>query len=181
MITTANRPRIAAAVLSLSLLAAASPAWSGRGAELPPDPGAAGRVTLAGIDTNDNGVRDDLERYIAQHFGHADKVQRAVANAVIATQYGMLATDDDGSRAAQAMLLHVGDCMGVIGAQLAPYGDALLQLRRLIADTPQRHQALEAHLARVTRMDDSVPEEHDWTAHCAARIDQEEDATRRVR
>ena len=32
---------------------------------LPPDPGPAGMATLAGIDSNNNGVRDDVERYIA--------------------------------------------------------------------------------------------------------------------
>jgi len=32
---------------------------------LPPDPGIAGLATLQGIDSNNNGVRDDLERYIA--------------------------------------------------------------------------------------------------------------------
>ena len=29
---------------------------------LPPDPGEAGKLTLAGIDSNNDGVRDDLER-----------------------------------------------------------------------------------------------------------------------
>ena len=32
---------------------------------LPPDPGPAGLATLARIDSNNNGVRDDVARYIA--------------------------------------------------------------------------------------------------------------------
>ncbi len=32
---------------------------------LPPDPGEQGKRTLAGVDSNDNGVRDDVERFIA--------------------------------------------------------------------------------------------------------------------
>ncbi|MDX8380534.1 MAG: hypothetical protein R8M14_00305 [Ghiorsea sp.] len=32
---------------------------------LPPDPGAAGRGTLAGIDSDNDGVRDDVQRWIA--------------------------------------------------------------------------------------------------------------------
>jgi hypothetical protein len=178
MTTTAVRLRhIAAIFLSMGLLAgagpaAASPAWPEQSAELPPDPGEAGRATLAGVDVNDNGVRDDLERYIAQHFGADPRVRRAVANAVIATQQGILSTDDDESRAAQAMLLQVGDCMGAIGPALAPYGDALWRLRRLIDDTPERRQALEAHMARVMRMDVVVKEQPGWNEHCAGRVDE---------
>jgi len=34
------------------------------GYTLPPDPGEAGKATLLGIDSNDNGIRDDVERAI---------------------------------------------------------------------------------------------------------------------
>lgn len=36
-------------------------------AALPPDPGEAGKTTVAGIDSNGNGVRDDAERYVLQN------------------------------------------------------------------------------------------------------------------
>ncbi|GGY79352.1 hypothetical protein ACFFTM_11515 [Pseudoduganella plicata] len=168
---------VAAIVLSFGLLAgtaraAAVPAWPNLAAELPSGPGDAGCATLAGVDVNDNGVRDDLERHIAQHFGDDPRVRRAVANAVIATQQGILATDDDDSRAAQTMLLHVGDCMGAIGPILAPYGDALWRLRRLIDDTPERRAALEAHMGRVMRMDDIAREEPGWGERCERRVDE---------
>lgn len=35
---------------------------------LPPDPGEAGKATLQGIDTDQDGVRDDVERYIAYTY-----------------------------------------------------------------------------------------------------------------
>jgi len=31
---------------------------------LPPDPGPAGDETIEGVDVNENGVRDDIERWI---------------------------------------------------------------------------------------------------------------------
>ena len=37
---------------------------------LPPDPGKAGKVTLLGIDTDGDGVRDDIQRYI--YFTYPD-------------------------------------------------------------------------------------------------------------
>lgn len=51
------------------------------GEPVPPDPGEDGTETLLGIDSNDNGVRDDVERYIAARFynyEHANK-ERAIA------------------------------------------------------------------------------------------------------
>ena len=38
------------------------------GYTLPPDPGEAGKSTLLGIDSNNNGVRDDVEIYIYKRF-----------------------------------------------------------------------------------------------------------------
>jgi len=175
MTSTATIPRLASLFLSLALLgsaAVARPGLSDQTSGLPPDPGDAGRATLAGVDANGNGVRDDLERYIARHFGHDSRVQRAVANAVIATQHGILATDDDDSRAAQAMQLHVGDCMAAIAPELAPYGDALWRLRRLIDDTPERTEAMASHLSRVMRMDVAVKEQRGWGERCIGRVDE---------
>lgn len=177
MYTTAGRLfMLAAAVLSPGLpgtLAAAHPPEAFvRDPALPPDPGEAGRETLAGIDTNENGLRDDLERHIARHFGSDGRVVRAVENAVIASQYGILATNDDDSRHALAMLTHAGDCMGTIAARLGPYGDALLRLRRMIDDTPERKEAMARHMARVLRLHVVVKEQQQWSEHCEGRVDE---------
>lgn len=48
------------------------------GIVVPPDPGEEGKKTLAGIDSNNNGVRDDVERAIAEEFG-SDRVKYDVA------------------------------------------------------------------------------------------------------
>lgn len=45
---------------------------------VPSDSGTTGDETLAGIDSNDNGIRDDVERFIAQEFGD-DKAAYDVA------------------------------------------------------------------------------------------------------
>lgn len=39
------------------------------GITLPPDPGAAGKKTLAGIDSDQDGVRDDIQRFLAKEVG----------------------------------------------------------------------------------------------------------------
>ena len=46
------------------------------GHTLPPDPGEAGKETLLGIDVNENGVRDDVERWI--YLTYDKPIERAV-------------------------------------------------------------------------------------------------------
>jgi hypothetical protein len=45
---------------------------------LPPDPGPAGDATLEGVDVNDNGIRDDIERWIALTYPNSEKIRQAL-------------------------------------------------------------------------------------------------------
>ncbi len=47
-------------------------------ANLPPDPGAAGKLTLAGIDSDGDGVRDDVQRWIALTYPNSQKTRAAL-------------------------------------------------------------------------------------------------------
>lgn len=53
---------------------------------LPPDPGEAGKVTLEGIDSNHNGLRDDVERYIAIKYQNSAKTRAVLTQYAVATQ-----------------------------------------------------------------------------------------------
>jgi hypothetical protein len=52
---------------------------------LPPDPGPDGQLTLGGIDSDANGLRDDLQRYIALTYGNSSSTQTALT--FIATSF----------------------------------------------------------------------------------------------
>lgn len=45
--------------------------------DLPPDPGEDGLIGLAGIDSNQDGVRDDIERFIARTLTDAERERKA--------------------------------------------------------------------------------------------------------
>lgn len=45
---------------------------------LPPDPGEGGKATLAGIDKDNDGVRDDVQRYIAMTYPNSAKTRAAL-------------------------------------------------------------------------------------------------------
>ncbi len=47
---------------------------------LPPDPGEAGKATLEGIDSDGDGLRDDVQRYIAFTFADSARVRAAAAD-----------------------------------------------------------------------------------------------------
>ncbi|MDX8396318.1 MAG: hypothetical protein R8K22_07895 [Mariprofundaceae bacterium] len=46
---------------------------------LPPDPGAAGKATLEGIDSDNDGVRDDVQRWIAITYPNSEKTRAALS------------------------------------------------------------------------------------------------------
>lgn len=48
------------------------------GNNLPPDPGEAGKATLQGTDLDGDGVRDDVQRYIAENFPGDQRIQNAL-------------------------------------------------------------------------------------------------------
>jgi len=61
---------------------------------LPPDPGEAGKATLAGIDSNNDGVRDDLEREIVYMYPQNEEVRR-VLRAMVKTKLQRMLTSGD--------------------------------------------------------------------------------------
>lgn len=61
---------------------------------LPPDPGNDGKATLAGIDSDNDGVRDDIERYIWLTYPHSQKTRLALTSDAIAMQAALLSRGD---------------------------------------------------------------------------------------
>jgi hypothetical protein len=61
---------------------------------LPPDPGEAGKTTLEGIDSDGDGIRDDIQRYIALTYPDSQKTREALRQAVIALQKIILESPD---------------------------------------------------------------------------------------
>lgn len=84
------------------------------GITVPPDPGAAGNATVVGIDTDTNGIRDDVDRLIATKYGtNADSLKAARLSArgfqaVLAADK----TSQDASRTALQESARAGGCAG---------------------------------------------------------------------
>ena len=65
--------------------------------DLPPDPGEAGKTTLAGIDSDGDGIRDDIQRYITLTYPDSLKTRAALRQATMALQTIVLETPDEES------------------------------------------------------------------------------------
>jgi len=63
-------------------------------ANLPPDPGAAGKLTLAGIDSDNDGVRDGVQRWIVMTYPNSQKTRAALSQMTKTMQQFLLGAAD---------------------------------------------------------------------------------------
>jgi len=82
---------------------------------LPPDPGPAGTATLAGIDSDGDGVRDDVERYIVFTYPQSAKIRAALTQLAKAWQAEYLnVTTKSDAVAAITTWEHAQECLDSI-------------------------------------------------------------------
>ncbi|MDP6583402.1 MAG: hypothetical protein QF535_02015, partial [Anaerolineales bacterium] len=82
------------------------------GVVLPPDPGEEGKLTLLGIDSDEDGVRDDIQRYI--YFTYPDDEKLRLGLTYYAKEFqGVLADADDREAAYEhaIMMARHGECL----------------------------------------------------------------------
>lgn len=113
---------------------------------LPPDPGEAGKATLAGIDSDGDGIRDDVQRYVELTYSGDENinVRKALRQKAQGIQQKLLASSN---KEESVRLLHErekdGYCLaGVMGVTASSNaGDAL---RAQILNTEMRSRAWTA-------------------------------------
>ena len=104
---------------------------------LPPDPGEAGKQTLSGIDSDADGVRDDIQRYIYFTYPNDEKTQAALTEVAKEFQALLLQTAD-----ADAVFLHAtkmarhGECLDYIKGEAG--ADILAALQSEFLNTRDR-------------------------------------------
>ncbi len=100
--------------------------------ELPPDPGPAGDETIEGVDVNDNGIRDDIERWIGLNFRDSEKTRMALTQVYYPLQNFMLhARENDRDAVYNDMdaLQRASECLHYIHPE-----EAYLLIRELKAE-----------------------------------------------
>ncbi|MBM5571606.1 MULTISPECIES: carbohydrate-binding protein [Deefgea] len=73
------------------------------GISLPPDPGAAGKKTLAGIDSDQDGVRDDIQRFLAKEVGQNPVLYKRALQMARDAQQSLFVADTNDREKARAV------------------------------------------------------------------------------
>ena len=143
-----------------------APAPGGQAA-LPPDPGPAGMATLAGIDSNTNGVRDDLERYIALTYpatSDAD-TRAALTQYTKVAQGAMLDANDPVASQPHAQKLMDGvECL--LFRRPNDARKLFLELQAKILNTMDRSKAYLTAQAQTAQLEVPVRDPEDLGAAC---------------
>jgi len=100
---------------------------AGRG-DLPPNPGTAGNETLQGVDSNGNGVRDDIEIYIDLNYGDQPKVKEGLTQYAHTVQNGIVATNQQDSIQAANAQTRAIECLMYIDQRAKPQRRSNLKL-----------------------------------------------------
>lgn len=119
---------------------------------LPADPGKAGKKTLEGIDSDNDGVRDDIQRYIAIEYPNSEKMRRVLTDKAKADQALILnAYDKEKVLEINAEQDKTIDCLWYIDPEMASTHRKKLQAEML--NTEERIRAwikADSHLGGMT-------------------------------
>jgi hypothetical protein len=109
---------------------------------LPPDPGDAGKATLLGIDSDMDGVRDDIQRYISLTYPNQTNLQNALLQ--LSRTYQLI-FDTEKSRRKEAEIANkIGEdiaCFYYVAGKDLPRYDILNDIEAEILNTSLRTKA----------------------------------------
>lgn len=83
-------------------------------AGLPPDPGDAGKTTLEGIDSDQDGVRDDVQRWIAISYSDSAKMRSGLTQFAKVAEKAISTTDQQQAGKNMGSVLRAQFCVGTI-------------------------------------------------------------------
>ena len=140
------------------------------GVVLPPDPGKEGKLTLLGIDSDGDGVRDDIQRYI--YFTYPDDEKLKLGLTCYAKEFqGVLADADDHEASyehAIKMARH-GECLDYLKGDDSIYIERALDAK--ILNTRERSIAYITYSDNLGgRVIDGAPLK-EWKESCAFDVD----------
>lgn len=110
-------------------------------ANLPPDPGLEGEKTLEGIDSDKDGVRDDVQRFIALHYGQSERAVRALTNLAKASQMEVAIGDSisrDEAIKLAPVILNAASCFMRSVDQKSIASSAIERVTAAVENTPER-------------------------------------------
>lgn len=115
---------------------------SKKNASLPSDPGEAGKVSLLGVDSDADGVRDDIQIYIMTKYPNSQKLRASLMQLARAEQ-GLLANtrNKEGAILASKQEGYASECMDYIVGSSTEQNEIEDDLRSQYLNTIERNKA----------------------------------------
>lgn len=117
-------------------------------ANLPPDPGEAGKLTIDGIDADKDGMRDDVQRWIALEWGHSPIAVKALTTMtglyLRAVHYGDSLGKEETRKRFTADLARQGACVAHLETQEMLEKAAYERALAIVRNTPERFSRAES-------------------------------------
>jgi hypothetical protein len=138
--------------------------------ELPPDPKKAGKRTLLGIDSDNDGVRDDIQRYIYFTYPDEEKVRSALTQVALQWQ-GLLsqANDPEAAYFHTTKMMRHGECLDYMKGRIA--GKMIAALDAEVLNTRERSIAYINHSKSLGGAMISGAPLKEWKNSCAFDVD----------
>lgn len=130
---------------------------------LPPDPGEAGKMTLEGIDSDHDGVRDDVQRFIATLHPNSARAQSALRQDAVTTQNALLTQTPDQTRALIPEMTRSQECLEYVGVP----DTSRKAVTAMLINTAERYRAWAADEGRSSGAGWLVKPMSEWKASCA--------------
>jgi hypothetical protein len=106
---------------------------------LPPDPGQAGKATIAGTDSDNDGVRDDVQRYIVLTYPSSETTRVGLTQAAQALQSALIDADNKAAAVTDAHTVYNAiECLSYTLASHARHTFMLLLQQQVNTDTRTR-------------------------------------------
>jgi hypothetical protein len=106
---------------------------------LPPDPGAQGQVTVAGVDADADGLRDDVQLHIHAAYAGGESRDGAVQLAKAIQDMLLNGSTKPGAVAAGLSLNRAVDCL--YGLDAAKFGERVEDIEGVVVNTGARARA----------------------------------------
>jgi hypothetical protein len=147
-----SAPKLAKPICSSAQVPAGDciPQWE---ADLPPDPGEAGKATIAGIITNSKGVRDDVYRYIWYEYPNSERAREALFQVARASQIQVITGADLSKEEARKLvpgIMKNAVCYSHLETQEMLERRASDRVKVKVTNTPERwlrYEAFNDHIA----------------------------------
>ena len=150
--------------LSLVIFAACKDSPSGGDDGLPPDPGEPGKRTLAGIDSDGDGLRDDVQRYIYMEYEDPQTREALVNIAKVDLQSLLQANDPESSIQAFEYAMRASECLFYIMPDDA--FEASQRLRAQILNTTERSAAYMRSSSHAGGLSFESQDPNQWQDSC---------------